>query len=301
MSKSKKLQGMTPERWQRVKRIATEALERDPTARAAFVTQACAGDVTLESEISLLLAQDAQSIEDCAADARTELQTEHDSRRIGERLGAYQILHEIGRGGMGAVYLAQRVDGAFEKQVAIKVLKRGLDTDEVLRRFLAERQILARLDHPGIVRVIDAGTTDDGLPYLAMDYVEAAPITQFARERQLSVRDRLKVFREVCSAVTYAHQNLIVHRDLKPSNILITREGQVKLLDFGIAKLLEPDSEGYTITVTMLRIMTPEYASPEQVKGEAVTTVGDVYSLGVVLYELLTGERPFHFKRGSAD
>ena len=208
-------------------------------------------------------------------------------------------LREIGRGGMGAVYLARRADGAYDKLIAIKLLKRGVDTDEVLRRFFAERQILARLDHPGIVRLIDAGTTDEGLPYLAMDYVEGVPITQFVHERELSVAERLKLFRAVCAAVTYAHQNLIVHRDLKPSNILVTREGQVRLLDFGIAKLL--DTEAPDVTITIFRIMTPEYASPEQVKGEPITTVSDVYSLGVLLYELLTGERPYRLKRHTPD
>ena len=200
---------------------------------------------------------------------------------------------------MGAVYLAQRADGAYDKLIAIKLLKRGVDTDEVLRRFFAERQILARLDHPGIVRLIDAGTTDEGLPYLAMDYVEGVPVTDFVHERKLSIEERLKLFRSVCAAVTYAHQNLIVHRDLKPSNILITKEGQVRLLDFGIAKLL--DTEAPAVTITMFRVMTPEYASPEQVKGEVVTTLSDVYSLGVVLYELLTGERPYRLGRGSSE
>lgn len=218
----------------------------------------------------------------------------------GRRIGAYAIVREIGRGGMGAVYLARRADGVFDKQVAVKVLKRGTDTDEVLRRFLAERQILARLEHPAIVRVIDAGTTDEGLPYLAMDYVEGVPIVEYARAHQLSIAHRLTLFREVCAAVTYAHQNLVVHRDLKPSNILVTKDGQVRLLDFGIAKLLGPEAEGAAATVTMLRTMTPEYASPEQVRGDQITTVSDVYSLGVILYELLTGERPYRLQRSNA-
>ena len=298
-SKKKNLEGLTPERWQQMKRIATDALERDPGSRVAFVAQACAGDATLQSEINLLLAQDAQSIDDFAAQARTQMQTDHDSRLVGQRIGAYKILREIGRGGIGAVYLAQRADGAYDKLIAIKLLKRGVDTDEVLRRFFAERQILARLDHPGIVRLIDAGTTDEGLPYLAMDYVEGVPITQFVHECELSVEERLKLFRAVCAAVTYAHQNLIVHRDLKPSNILVTTEGQVRLLDFGIAKLL--DTEAPAVTITMFRVMTPEYASPEQVKGELVTTLSDVYSLGIILYELLTGVRPYRLSRSSAE
>ncbi len=291
---------LTAERWQLAKEIVADALdEKSLEERTALMARRCAGDPLLRREVESLLAQTTAVFEECADDAPTR--RDLPALETGRRIGAYAIVSEIGRGGMGAVYLAQRADGAFDKKVAIKVLKRGLDTDEILRRFFAERQILARLDHPSIVRLIDAGTADDGLPYLAMDYVEGMPITQFAREGQLPVRERLQLFRTVCSAVTYAHQNLIVHRDLKPSNILITKEGDVRLLDFGIAKLLEPDSQAPVVTITTLRVMTPEYASPEQVKGEVVTTVSDVYSLGVVLYELLTGERPYQLSRGSTD
>jgi tRNA A-37 threonylcarbamoyl transferase component Bud32/tetratricopeptide (TPR) repeat protein len=293
---------LTAERWQQAKLIVADALEEGSIeSRAALVTQRCAGDPLLLREVESLLEQTTGLFEECAEDVAIPLRRDLTTLDPGRRIGAYAIVREIGRGGMGAVYLAQRADGAFEKKVAIKVLKRGLDTDEILRRFLAERQILARLDHPSIVRLIDGGTTDDGLPYLAMDYVEGLPITQFAREHQLSVQERLKLFRAVCSAVTYAHQNLIVHRDLKPSNILITKEGEVRLLDFGIAKLLEPEAEAYAVTMTMLRVMTPEYASPEQVKGGPVTTVSDVYSLGVIFYELLTEERPYRLKHRTPD
>lgn len=210
------------------------------------------------------------------------------------RIGAYKIVNELGRGGMGAVYLAERADGVFEKQVAIKVLKRGTDTDEVVRRFSAERQILARLEHPNIAGLIDAGTTDDGLPYFVMEYVFGAAITNYAGDRKLSVNERLELFRIICSAVSYAHQHLVVHRDLKPSNVLVTNGGEVKLLDFGIAKLLDESTP--ELTVTAQRRLTPDYASPEQVNGEPVTTVSDVYSLGVLLYELLTGVRPYKIK-----
>jgi tetratricopeptide (TPR) repeat protein len=292
---------MTPERWQKIKQVAVEALECDSSERAEFVAQACAGDATLQREIDLLLAQDAQSIDDFAADARMQMQTEGATQLFGQRLGAYQIVNEIGRGGMGAVYLAQRADGQFDKKVAIKILKRGTDTDEVLHRFQGERQILARLEHPNIARLIDGGTTNDGLPYFVMEHVAGTPLIQYAVEQGLSIEERLHLFQEVCAAVSYAHRNLVIHRDLKPSNILITKEGEVRLLDFGIAKPVESGSDAPAVTVTMLRVMTPEYASPEQVKGDPVTTVSDVYSLGVVLYELLTGTRPYQFKRGNSE
>jgi non-specific serine/threonine protein kinase/serine/threonine-protein kinase len=289
------------DRWRRAKAIVADAAEASPTERPALVAERCGDDPELRAEVESLLAQTTGRLEQAADHAVQSLRRELSILATGQRIGAWVIVRELGRGGMGAVYLAQRADGAYEKQVAIKVLRRGVDTEEILRRFLAERQILARLDHPGIVRVIDAGTTDDGLPYLAMDYVEGITITQFARERRLSLRQRLELFRIVCAAVSYAHQNLIVHRDLKPSNILVTKEGQVRLLDFGIAKLVEPAAEVPALTITVLRMMTPEYASPEQATGDAITTVSDVYSLGIVLYELLTGERPYHLKRGSPD
>jgi eukaryotic-like serine/threonine-protein kinase len=293
---------MTTERWNLAKAIVGDAAEvSSPTARAALVAERCGEDVELRREVESLLDQTTGALERAAQYATETFRRDLTSFSAGRRLGPWAIVREIGRGGMGAVYLAERADGAFTRHVAIKVLKRGLDTEEIVERFLGERQILARLDHPGIVRVVDAGTTDDGLPYLVMDYVEGMPITQYAREHELSVDERLRLFRDVCTAVTYAHQNLIVHRDLKPSNILITREGEVKLLDFGIAKLLEPDAAAYPVTITMLRVMTPEYASPEQVQGNPVTTVSDVYSLGVVLYELLTGERPYRLKTRRAD
>lgn len=181
----------------------------------------------------------------------------------------------------------------------IKVLKRGTDTDEVRRRFHGERQILARLNHPNIAGLLDAGETKDGLPYLVMEYVAGDPITKYAQEKKLSIKERLSLFRTVCAAVRYAHQHLVIHRDLKPSNVLVTAEGEIKLLDFGIAKLL--DASTPEVTLTLQRRMTPEYASPEQVRGESATTVSDVYSLGVLLYELLTGNRPYKLKTRSAE
>ncbi|MDQ3799566.1 MAG: protein kinase, partial [Acidobacteriota bacterium] len=214
---------------------------------------------------------------------------------IGKKIGVYRITKEIGRGGMGAVYLAVRDDREFQQNVAIKLIKRGMDSDQVLRRFRNERQILAALNHPNIARLLDGGTTDDGLPYFVMEYIEGLPITQYCDSNRLTVRERLQLFQQVCAAVYYAHQNLIIHRDIKPSNILVTEDGVPKLLDFGIAKLLNPDliHETQEPTATAMRMMTPEYASPEQVGGNFVTSATDQYSLGVLLYEIVTGHRPY--------
>ncbi|MEY2512179.1 MAG: eukaryotic-like serine/threonine-protein kinase [Verrucomicrobiota bacterium] len=294
---------LSGERWEQVNQIVADALEQEsPAARAALLAERCGHDRELLREVESLLEQTTHSFENFAESSTESLRREMSILAAGRRVGAYAIIRELGRGGMGAVYLAQRADGAFEKQVAIKVLKRGTDTDEVLQRFQSEREILARLNHPNIARLLDAGTTNDGLPYFVMDYVDGKPITRYADEYRLPLVERLHLFRVVCSAVSYAHQNLIIHRDLKPSNVLVTTEGEVKLLDFGIAKLVQQvESEQPDVTVTMLRVMTPEYASPEQVKGEPVTTLSDVYSLGVFLYELLTGERPYKFKSRAPD
>jgi serine/threonine protein kinase len=220
------------------------------------------------------------------------------------RVGSYRLVREIGQGGMGTVYLAVRDDDAFHKRVALKILKRGMDTDSIVRRFRTERQILAGLDHPNIARLLDGGTTADGRPYLVMEFVDGAPLGEFADARQLDTAARLEIFLQVAAAVQYAHQNLVIHRDLKPANVLVTRDGVPKLLDFGIAKLLNPEMAGQTLAPTAagLQLMTPEYASPEQVRGETVTTASDVYSLGVLLYELLTGRRPYQItSRAVAD
>jgi serine/threonine protein kinase len=216
---------------------------------------------------------------------------------IGLEIGHYKIVRELGRGGMGDVFLAQRADGEFEKQVAIKIVKRGMDTESILRRFMMERQILANLEHPNIARFLDGGTTEDGLPYFVMEYVEGEPITDYCDAHRLNTTERVRLFQKVCAVVQHAHQRLIVHRDLKPSNILVRPDGAPKLLDFGIAKLLNPDWTGETTeeTTSAFRLMTPEYASPEQMRGLPITTATDVYSLGVVLYELLSGHRPFRF------
>jgi non-specific serine/threonine protein kinase/serine/threonine-protein kinase len=216
-----------------------------------------------------------------------------DDRIIGRSVGPYQIIAEIGRGGMGTVYRAVRVDGEFEVAVAIKVVRHGMNSDLVLERFRTERQIQARLGHPNITRLLDGGTTEDGLTYFVMEYIQGHPLTKYCDSRQLSITDRLKLFQKICEAVSYAHQNLIVHRDLKPDNILVTAEGTPKLLDFGLAKILEVPAEGSEPTMTMVRMGTPAYSSPEQILGEPVGIATDVYSLGVVLYELLTGRRPY--------
>jgi serine/threonine protein kinase/tetratricopeptide (TPR) repeat protein len=211
------------------------------------------------------------------------------------RVGPYRLIREIGRGGMGTVYLAVRDDDAFEQRVAIKILKRGMDTDSIASRFRNERQILASLNHPNIAGLVDGGTTTDGLPYFAMEFVEGRQLVDYCEWQRLDTSARLDLFREVCAAVQYAHQNLIIHRDIKPANVLVTSEGTPKLLDFGIAKLLNAELDGQThaLTVAGMQMMTPEYASPEQVRGEPVTTATDVYSLGMLLYELLTGRRPY--------
>ncbi len=279
-----------PEDWARIKAIFCDALERPEPERAAFVAQACAGARHLEREVQSLLASHARA--DAEAFIERGVGSSGDAAWVGRRLGPYRIESVLGHGGMGSVFRAVRDDDAFRKAVAIKVVRRGLDP-ALVSRFRAERQILAGLDHPGIARLIDGGTTDDGLPYLVMDFVEGEPITGYAEAHGLTVRARLALFRAVCAAVEYAHRNLVVHRDLKPSNILVTADGAPKLLDFGIAKLLAVEPRELEPTITMLRPMTPEYASPEEVRGLAVTTASDVYSLGVLLCELLTGERPY--------
>jgi eukaryotic-like serine/threonine-protein kinase len=290
---------MTPERWQLVKRILEAALERDPAGRARLLDEACRNDEPLRQEVESLIAsyQQAGSLLDSPAlEDPTKILSDTAAQSSGSRrIGPYKVIREIGHGGMGTVFLASRADDQYRRAVAIKLIRRGMDTDSILSRFRHERQILASLDHPNIARLLEGGTTDDGLPYFVMEYIEGQTIDQYCDTRKLTTADRLKLFRTVCSAVQYAHQNLIVHRDIKPSNILVTSEGVPKLLDFGIAKLLKPEMYAQTIapTETFVRPMTPDYASPEQVRGQPITTASDLYSLGVLLYELLTGHRPY--------
>jgi non-specific serine/threonine protein kinase/serine/threonine-protein kinase len=289
---------MTPEEWQEIKEIFQSAIERDKDQRAAFVAEACAGNIQLSTEVERLIALHEQAgdfIETPLGGLDLDLLGAA-REQAGRRIGAYELMREIGHGGMGAVYLAVRADQQYQKRVAIKLVNRGMDSEGILRRFRNERQILASLDHPNIAKLLDGGTTDDNLPYFVMDYIEGAPINQYCDDHRLSTVERLALFRTVCSAVHYAHQNLVVHRDIKPSNILITADGTPKLVDFGIAKLMNPELTSIDQTLTMLGPMTPAYASPEQVRGGPITTASDVYSLGVLLYELLTGHPPYRFK-----
>jgi Tol biopolymer transport system component/serine/threonine protein kinase/Tfp pilus assembly protein PilF len=297
---------MTPERWKKVEEIFNAAVEKPAKERTAFLIEACGDDADLHQEVARLLAMDEQAgdfIESpVAVSQMTSLidfpASEYSITLSGQQIGAYKLEREIGRGGMGAVYLAIRADNEFSKRVAIKLIKRGMDTDFIIRRFRNERQILANLDHPNIARLFDGGTTNDGLPYFVMEYIEGLPITRYCDFHQLSINERLRLFLRVCAAVQFAHQNLIIHRDIKPGNILVTSDGTPKLLDFGIAKILNPDFSQDTSdpTATAMRLMTPVYASPEQARGESVTPASDQYSLGVLLYELLTGHRPYRLR-----
>jgi serine/threonine-protein kinase len=291
------------ERWLRVSPVLDAALDLPVPARAAYLDEACGADADVRRDVEELLAAASADGSFLAANAVERaaplLAAVPFEEEAGEqRAGAYRLLGALGEGGMGAVYRAERVDGQFEQQVAVKVLKQGLVGEAARRRFLRERQILARLEHPGIARLLDGGVTAEAAPFFVMERIEGRPITVFCDEERLSIEDRLRVFLQVCDAVHYAHRNLVVHRDLKPSNILVDGAGRVKLLDFGIAKLL--DDGGAAPTRTTLRAMTPEYASPEQVRGDHVTTATDVYSLGILLYEILTGQRPYRITRGSA-
>ena len=287
---------MDRNQWPQVKALFERALEVPRESRAAFLDEACpASDVRREVE-GLLAADDtAGTFLDTPALLDVAKTPPAEPNSIGERIGPYELVREIGRGGMGTVYLAERADGAFEQSVALKVTRHGFDSPDLLSRFRYERQILAGLDHPHIARVLDGGVTDDGRPYFAMEYVDGEPIDDYCDRHRLSVDDRLALFTTVCKAVLYAHANLVIHRDLKPSNILVTGEGIVKLLDFGIAKLVREEAAGASAphTQTGQRLMTPEYAAPEQIRGDAITTATDVYQLGVLLYELLTGHRPY--------
>jgi eukaryotic-like serine/threonine-protein kinase len=285
---------MTPERWQQVKELFHAALEREPAQRALFLAEACAEDAALRDEVTSLLAEEERLGSFIDKPAVAPLAEPPDVLRH-RLIGPYRVIRELGHGGMGLVLLAERADQQFKRQVAVKLLRAGLDVAFILNRFLNERQILASFDHPNIARLLDGGVTTEGLPYLVMEYVEGAPLDRYCDEHKLDAKARLKLFQQICAAVHYAHRNLIVHRDLKPGNILVTAEGLPKLLDFGIAKILAPDSFPDTVqpTGTWDRPMTPAYASPEQVRGLPITTASDVYSLGVLLYELLTGHRPY--------
>lgn len=307
---------MSPERWQKIEAVFQAAIDLPKHKRNEFLLAECGQDEKLRFEVERLLASDDSAEEFIESPiwtdssflnttAKKEISESVDrtvndggtDAYLGRTIGAFQLMSEIGRGGMGAVYLAERADGEFYQRVAIKLIKRGMDSDFIIRRFRHERQILASFEHPFIARLLDGGTTPDGVPYFVMEHVEGQTFYTYCDSNRLDLRERLKVFQKVCSAIEYAHGKKIIHRDIKPSNILINRNGSPKLLDFGIAKILDPNliHESVNPTASMLRMMTPDYASPEQVQGEDVTPACDIYSLGVLLYELLTGHRPYNF------
>ena len=293
---------ISPDRWQHLDRIFGEALDRRPQDRDAFLYQACAGDPDLRREIDALLIQDAAAanfIETPAAAAITSLPDvpqgsitcRTENSLAGQRLGAFLLEQEIGRGGMGTVYRALRDDGAFSQQVAIKIVTSGWLGSDVLERFRRERQILALMSHPHIAQIFDGGSTSDGRPYLVMELVEGKSLIEHCAANKLGLPERLRLFLDVCAAVAHAHQNLIIHRDLKPANIMVDPSGRIKLLDFGIAKLFHPDLPDEMHTRAANSFLTPEYASPEQVRLQRITTASDIYALGLILFELLTGQK----------
>ena len=285
---------MTREPQRSLDDIVRQALSLAPESRAAFVRNACAQDEALFDSVTREVASSGDSWADLHSGAEMDV-TFAPEAVAGERIGPYRIVRTLGEGGMGAVFLAERADGQFEQHVAIKLVRRGLLSKHVQNRLRIERQILATLDHPNIAKLLDGGATADGTPYIVMEYIDGEPIDVYCDTHSLTVEERLRLFRTVCSAVYAAHQNLIVHRDLKPSNILVTRSGIPKLLDFGIAKLLDERQLMQTLAVTQadVRLMTPDHASPEQVRGDPITTASDVYVLAILLYELLTGLKPF--------
>src|SRR5829696_3998509 len=283
------------ERRTQIEEIFDEALDVPTEGRAAWLAVRCGDAVALRGEVELLLAAHEQTGGPLDIPAAVHVGALLADSSRGRRIGPYRVLRELGRGGMGVVYLAERDDGQYRRRVAVKVLRSSQDADELHQRFVAERQILASLNHPNIAQFLDGGVSDGQLPYLVLEYVDGSPITEYCDRQRLDVAGRLRLFREVCAAVHHAHQNLVLHRDLKPGNVLVTGTGQVKLLDFGIAKLLNPSlaAVDQPVTRTAFRLMTPAYASPEQVRGDTLTTASDVYALGLLLYELLSG-RPAH-------
>lgn len=288
--------------WNKVKDVLDEALAMPVRARKAYFDRAGLSDA-VRREVESLLAFEAESadlMQLSAVEFSQDFGLDGAADLAGQEVGPYRLIREIGGGGMGAVYLAERIDGKFRQQVALKLLKREMNTGSLRRYFEQEREILASLEHPNIARLLDAGATDENVPFIAMEYVDGIPIDEYCSAHGLDLYARLRLFRTVCSAVEYAHRSLVIHRDLKPSNILVTHDGVPKLLDFGISKILTPDLKtANTATITRLGLMTPSYASPEQLQQSSVTTLSDVYSLGVILFELLSGRRPFEQKEGN--
>ena len=290
---------MYPERWNKIQSLFEKALELNPSERESFLKRESSDDKELFDEVMSLLAADERQHSIFSGSAADYVAID-DANLDGKTFGNYRAINQIGSGGMGSVYLAERADGVFEQKVALKIVKPGMNSHEIITRFEEERQILARLQHPNIARLLDGGISELGLPYFTMEYVEGKPITEYCDENNLTIEQRLELFKKVCEAVLYAHQNLVIHRDIKPSNILVREDGTVKLLDFGIAKVFEEDADHKFVTRTGMRVMTPEYASPEQVRGEPVSTATDIYSLGLILYQLLTGCPPYEVNSTSA-
>ena len=273
--------------WKRVQSVFLSVADVSPQERAHLLDVACSGDSEMRAEVESLLESDREDDQNISSTIASEAASLIGAPiQIGDRLSAYRVVEEIGRGGMGDVYLATRDDDQFQKQVAIKVVRRGLDTADVLGRFQHERQILANLDHPYIARLLDGGTTLDGRPFFVMDYIEGQPLDVFSQAHKLDIKTRCQLFLRILDAVAYAHRNLVVHRDLKPGNIFVTGDGSPKLLDFGVAKLIASDSGPGFTAMSPARPYTPEYASPEQVHGLPVTTATDIYSLGAVLLRI---------------
>lgn len=296
---------MDSDRWRKLEDLYHQAMEHDPAERVNFLESACSGDESLLREVTSLIAEGEKTEGLSLASIAQSIAMDHNaeidgfaSQMIGREVAQYRIVKELGRGGMGEVYLALRADEHYQQQVALKVVRAGAESSTIVRRFKNERQILASLTHPNIARLLDGGVTEDGAPFFVMELIEGDSIDRYCDSKKLEVSDRLRLFLQVCSAVQYAHQRQIIHRDIKPSNILVTADGAAKLLDFGIAKMLEPGAvDGVTgPTQTIFRAFTPDYASPEQVSGKPVSAASDVYSLGILLYELLTGRRPYVFK-----
>ena len=285
---------MNQTHWERLQHYFEEAVKLPEAEWMPYLQKACEGYPGLAEEVQEMLQADAADNSLLSGMILPSGGLEAVLNPMeGQMIGVYQIDRLLGRGGMGAVYLANRVDGQFEQQVAIKLLKRGMDSEELLRRFQTERQIQARLEHPNIARLLGGGLSADGQPYFSMEYVQGLPLDQYCDQQQLSLRQRLELFLLICQAIQYAHSQLVIHRDLKPSNILVNDKGQVKLLDFGIARIME-EGQDSGLTQTGHRLYTPEYASPEQAQGKNVGTATDIYSLGVILYELLGGFRPLN-------
>lgn len=280
---------MNPETFARVEALFHRLLELDEAERSRVLEVECADDPGVRREVQRLLASDARAQEGVE---RFDVFTVSDDPLLGQRLGAWRVVERIASGGMGVVYRAERADGNYEQQAAVKLLRFEVATDEMQRRFEFERRMLARLEHPSVARLLDGGRTQQGAPYLVMEFIDGLPIDEWCDRQGLELEDRLRLFVGVCNAVHHAHKNLIIHRDLKPSNVMVDQAGFPKLLDFGIARMMEEEADGLP-TQTLARVLTPEYASPEQLQGLPLTTATDVYSLGVVLYQLLTGRRPW--------